>query len=274
MDPWALDRRADLSCGQVAWDVFGAGPPVVLVHGTPSWSYLWRNVVPTLAQESTVHVFDLPGYGDSPTPADGVVSIATHTTALLELLDYWSLDGPAIAGHDIGGAIVLRAHLLERLRFRRMALMDAVVLAPWVTPTTRHIQAHLDVYRTMPNHIFEQVTAAHLRTAVRTEFEPDVFAAYHGRWGGVDGQAAYLNKVAHFDEQHTRELEPLLGSIDIPVLILWGGNDAWLDPALADRLGELIPDSEVRLIAGAGHFVMEDEPAEVAQSLRDFFAAF
>jgi len=245
----------------------------VLVHGTPSWSYLWRNVAPELAREFTVYALDLPGYGDSPAPADGVASIATHATVLVELLEEWGLEEPAVAGHDIGGAIVLRAHLLHERRFRRLALIDAVVLAPWVTPTTRHIQANLDVYRTMPNHIFEQITAAHLRTAVRRDFDPEAFAAYQGRWQGVDGQAAYLQKVAHFEEQDTREFEPLLGSIGVPVLVLWGAEDAWLDPSLAHRVGDLIPGSEVRLIPGAGHFSLEDAPAEIRQALLHFFRA-
>ncbi len=255
----------------VAWDSFGAGPPVVLVHGTPSWSYLWRNVVPVLAPDFTVYLLDLPGYGDSPAPADGVISIATHATVLAELLDHWGLEGPAMAGHDIGGAIVLRAHLLHQRQLRRLALVDAVVLAPWITPTTRHIQAHLEAYGTMPNHIFDQIAAAHLRTAVQRDFDADAFAMYHERWQGVEGQAAYLHKVAHFDEEHTREFEPLLGSIRVPVLVIWGAADAWLDASLARRLGDLIPGSDVRLIPAAGHFSMEDAPAEVAQALHDFF---
>ncbi len=268
---WALTRRAELSRGTVAWDVFGTGPPLVLVHGTPSWSYLWRNVVPSLARDFTVHVLDLPGYGDSPIPDVGDVSIASHATALVELLDLWGLEAPAAAGHDIGGAILLRTHLLHRRAFERLALIDAVVLAPWITPTTRHIQAHLDVYRTMPNHIFDRVAAAHLRTAVHGIFDEGAFAAYHERWQGVAGQAAYLAKVASFDEQHTRQFEAQLETIRVPVLVAWGANDAWLDPALADRLGAQIPGSTVRVIAEAGHFAMEDAPVEVTQTLLNFF---
>lgn len=273
MGRWGLGRRADLSGGPVTWDVFGAGPPVVLVHGTPSWSYLWRNVAPTLGQDFTVYLLDLPGYGDSPPPAEGDVSIATHALALVELLDHLGLEAPAIAGHDIGGAIVLRAHLLHGRSFRKISLLDAVALAPWITPTTRHIQAHLDVYRTMPSHIFDEVTAAHLRTAVRGELDEDAFAAYHGQWRRAGGQAAYLQKVAGFDEEHTRELEPLLATIRVPVLVVWGADDAWLDPALAHRLGDLIPGAAVRVIEGAGHFAMEDAPAEVARSLLEFFGS-
>lgn len=273
MNDWALRRRVSLSRGPVAWDVLGSGPPVVLVHGTPSWSYLWRDVAPALARHFTVYLFDLPGYGDSPPPADGRVSIATHSLTLVELLDHWGLEAPAAAGHDIGGAIALRTHLLHERPFRLLALIDSVVFAPWITPTTRHIQAHIDVYRTMPSHVFDQVTAAHLRTAVMGDLDDDVFEAYHWRWRGADGQAAYLDKVAGFDEQDTRELEPLLPTIQVPVRVIWGAKDAWLDPALALRLRDLIPGATVELIDDAGHFAMEDAPAEVIESLIEFFRA-
>ena len=268
-----LTRRARLAGGEVAWDVFGEGPPVVLVHGTPTSSYLWRNVAPALAGRFTVYVFDLPGYGDSPARRDGRISIASHAETLVELLVEWGLEDAAVAGHDIGGAVVLRAHLLHERPFRQIALLDAVVLAPWITPTTRHIQQHLDVYRTMPTHIFERVTAAHLRTAVKRPLDVAAFAAYQEQWQGERGQAAYLEKIAQFDEDHTRELEPLLGTIRVPVLVVWGGDDAWLDPGIARRLGELIPHARVQVLPDAGHFVMEDAPEDVAQALATFFEA-
>jgi len=122
----------------------------------------------------------------------------------------------------------------------------------------------------MPNQFFDRVAAAHLRTAVHGEFDEGAFAEYHGRWQGVQGQAAYLHKVAHFDEEHTRSFEPMLGTIRVPVLVVWGAKDAWLNPALAHQLGALIPGAAVRLIADAGHFAMEDAPAEVTQALLGF----
>ena len=269
---WRLSRRASLPQGELAFDTFGQGPPVVLVHGTPSWSYLWRHVVPGLSDRFTVYVFDLLGYGDSE-PKGQDVSIAAQTRVLTELIGLWELEAPAIAGHDIGGAIVLRSHLLDEVPFSRIALIDAVVLRPWITPTTRHMQAHLDVYRTMPTHIYERVAAAHIGTAVGCPMDEATFERYFARWRGKDGQEAYLQKVAQFDEEYTAEFEPLLGSIQAPVRIVWGEQDAWLDPALARRLHELLPNSDLKLIPEAGHFSMEDAPEEVTRELRDFFAA-
>jgi pimeloyl-ACP methyl ester carboxylesterase len=271
MEHWSLKRRAQLPGGEIAFDVFGSGPPMILVHGTPSWSYIWRKVVPVLSDRFTVYVFDLLGYGDSEASEGQDVSIAVHARVLTQLVDRWGLEVPAVAGHDIGGATVLRAHLLERVPFSRMALIDAVALRPWVTEASQHVQEYLGAYRTMPNHIFEEVVTAHLRTTVSSPMDEETFNAYIAQWRGPEGQEAYLRKVEHFDEQHTKEFESLLGSIRVPVRIIWGEEDAWLAPAFARELQELMPGSELHLILRAGHFSMEDQPGAVAGELADFF---
>ena len=258
--------------GTIAVDSLGHGPPVVLVHGTPTWSYLWRYVASVLADTFTVYVYDLMGYGDSPAAPDADVSVRAQGELLAQLLEFWDLDEPAVAGHDIGGAAVLRAHLLHGCAFRRIALIDAVALRPWITPTTRHIQAHLPAYQTMPVHIYEQIVATHLRTAVYKSFDDAAFDAYQNRWKGREGQAAYLQKVAQFNEDHTADFEPKLESLQTPVGIIWGEKDAWLNRAIADRLHALIPGSQLSLIPEAGHFCMEDAPEEVAGALTKFFS--
>jgi pimeloyl-ACP methyl ester carboxylesterase len=270
---WRLRRRIRLSGGEIAFDVFGEGPPVILVHGTPSRSYIWRRIVPALAGHHAVHVFDLLGFGDSERREGMDVSIPAQARALAQLVESWGLEWPAIAGHDIGGAIVLRAHLLEEVPFGRIALVDAVVVRPWITPASRHVRTHLEAYRTMPNHIFEQAVIAHLRTATARPMDEATFDAAFGQWRGEDGQAHYVNNVAQFDERYTAEFEPLLASMRTPVRIVWGEKDAWLDPVFAGRLHDLLPNSDLKLIPGAGHFAMEDSPDQVAQVLEEFFRA-
>ena len=269
---WRLSQRAELPTGTVAVDTLGDGPPVVLVHGTPTWSYLWRHVGAALADTFTVYVYDLLGYGESPAPPDADVSVRAQANLLAELLEFWDLDEPAIAGHDIGGAAVLRAHLLHGLAFRRIALIDAVALRPWITPTTRHMQAHLPAYQTMPLHIYEQIVATHLSTAVYKTFDDGAFDAYLNPWKGPPGQTAYLQKVAQFDEDHTAQFEPKLENLRTPVRIIWGEQDAWLNRATAGRLRALIPGSQLTMIPDAGHFCMEDAPQDVAHELVEFFS--
>jgi pimeloyl-ACP methyl ester carboxylesterase len=269
---WRLTQRAELAGGLVAWDRLGEGPPVVLVHGTPSWSFVWRGVAPELARRFSVYLLDLVGYGDSERREGQDMSVAAQGRALAELLDVWGLDRPALVGHDVGGAVVLRAHLVEGRPAEALALVDAAVYNPWNTPATLHMKAHLDAYRTMPAHIYERVVSAHLATAVHAPMAPEVLDAYLRPWRGPDGQAAYFRKIAQWQDGHMAELLPLLGSVEVPVLVLWGAEDRWLDPSLAGRLADDIPDCRVRIVEGAGHFAMEDAPAAVASELDGFLS--
>jgi pimeloyl-ACP methyl ester carboxylesterase len=125
----------------------------------------------------------------------------------------------------------------------------------------------------MPNHIFEQAVIAHLRTATAGPMDETTFEAAFGQGRGKDAQADYLRNLAQFDERHTAEFEPLLGSMRTPVRIIWGEEDAWLDPAFARRLHDLLPRLELVLIPGAEHFAMEDSPELVARVVNEFFGA-
>jgi pimeloyl-ACP methyl ester carboxylesterase len=268
---WNLRRRLTLSGGEIAYDVLGYGPPLILVHGTPSRSYIWRDVALRLADRFTLYVFDLLGFGQSERREGLDVSISGQSRMLAELVEAWELEAPSVAGHDIGDAIALRTHLLGGVPLGCIALLDSVVLRPWITPTTWHVKAHLDVYRTMPTRTFEAVVASHLRTATYRPLDKHAFATYLEGWRGELGQRLYLQKVAQLDERDTAEFEPLLPSIGVPVSIIWGEQDAWLAPTLAERLHELIPGSDLLALPQTGHFAMEDSPQEVAAALFDFF---
>ncbi|MCZ4586863.1 alpha/beta fold hydrolase [Rhodococcus opacus] len=269
-DRWRLPDRLTVDGATIAAGVFGDGPPVVLVHGTPSSSYLWRAVIPRLAEQNTVYVWDLPGYGDSPPVPGEPVAIRTHARVLARLVEDWGLERPVLVGHDIGAATVLRAHLVEGVPVRRIALLDAAVLSPWVTPVAQHMQRHLDVYRTMPTHIFQRITEAHLDTATRRRLPSSVAEAYLGPFAGASGQQRYLDQVQYFDERDTLEVVDKLGTVKVPVQILWGADDEWLDRSFADDLAGRIPGARATLVPGAGHFLAEDEPDLVAQALAEF----
>lgn len=268
---WTLTRRAATSRGEIAWDVIGDGPPVVLVHGTPSRSVLWRDVAPALAEHFAVHIFDLLGFGQSERHEHQEVSIRVQGEVLAELVAAWRLDAPALVGHDLGGPTVLRAHLLEGIAASHIALIDANVLRPWIiTPNTVHLRAHPDAYRTMPTHIFREIAAAQLRTATYAPMSPDVFAAYFDQWEGQQGQQLWISKVLGFDEQDTADFEPMLDQLQTPTRIIWGAQDTWLPPDYGAAIEARLPAADRIVIPDAGHFCPEDQPAAVAEALDEF----
>jgi pimeloyl-ACP methyl ester carboxylesterase len=118
---WRLSRRRErVLSGEVAYEVFGEdGPPVVLVHGTPSCSYIWRRIVPALEGRYQVYVYDLLGFGGSQRGEGLDVSIAAQGRTLAELVEAWG-EEPTVVGHDIGGGVAFRAHLLEGVTFSRI----------------------------------------------------------------------------------------------------------------------------------------------------------
>lgn len=267
-----LGRRAETSRGEIAWDVLGDGPAVALVHGTPSRGLVWRDVAPALASAGlSVYVFDMLGFGDSSREVEQDVSLRAHGEVLAQLIDSWGLERPALVGHDIGGGVVLRACLLEGVPASRIALIDAVVLAPWITDRTRAMQAEVDdLMARVPDESLEEAIRAHLSSATTRPLDPDVYEAIFGQWAGELGQRLYLRNLACFDEDHTREFEPHLASIDVPVLVLWGSDDAWLPVEVSTRVADRIPGARPVVIQNAGHFSMLDAPDRIAAELCSF----
>lgn len=270
---WKLPDRVRVSGGEVASGVFGEGPPVVLVHGTPAWSFLWREVTPLLADRHAVHVWDLLGFGDSRLRHGAAPSIAEQTRALSQLLEHWGLEAPTLVGHDIGGGIVTRALLTEGVRAGRLALLDAAVLGPWNTPFTEHMQRHADVYRTMPSDVFQDLISSRLRTATHRRMPEEAAAGYLAPWAGQGGQERWIDQVSSVSFEDTRHAAARLGQIDVPTLVLWGAEDEWLDTSTADRLAAAIPGSRQAWVEGAGHFLAEDDPQGTAGALLEFLAA-
>ena len=267
---WRLADRVDVSGGEVAAGVLGNGAPVILVHGTPASAYLWRKVAPVLAREYRVYVWDLLGFGASRLRPGVPPSIAQQARTLAELVEHWALDTPVLVGHDIGGGIVLRAHLIERVPAHRLALLDAAVIGPWNTPFTEHMQRHADVYRTMPTHVFADIIRPRIRTAVHRPMPDEVLNAYLAPWTETAGQQRWIDQVASVSFEDTREVVARLDEISAPTLVLWGEHDEWFPPTMGEELAAAIPGAKLLAVAGAGHFLPEDNPEDTADALLQF----
>jgi pimeloyl-ACP methyl ester carboxylesterase len=272
MSAWKLRESLETEGGSVRFDRVGTGPPLVFLHGTPFSSVVWRELVDRLQRDWTVFVWDMLGYGSSE-KADGQdVSIAAQTRIFGQLLDHWSIESPAVVAHDFGGAIALRAHLLDRRRYRALALLDPVALSPWGSPFFRLVREHASVFEQIPDHIHKAIVAAYIRNASHRPLADDVMAALSSPWLGDRGRRAFYRQIAQADQRYTDEVQPFYGEIAIPVLILWGEEDRWIEVGRAEELRRLIPNSQVVLVPHAGHLLQEDAPSETAAHISRFLA--
>ena len=256
---WSLTQEAMTPFGKIAYDILGGGDPLVMVHGTPFSSYVWRKLVPILSRQFRVYVYDLLGYGQSEQP-DGDVSLGVQSRVLASLLDRWQLEQPTIIAHDFGGATTLRTHLLEKRDFARMLLIDPVAVAPWGSPFVQHVRAHITAFEGMPPYIHDGILNAYIQDAAFRPLTPDALAAYKSAWTGTVGQPAFYRQIAQMDQRYTDEIEPLYGDIRCPVRLFWGAEDGWIPLAHGQKLRDMVPGATLQILPEAAHLVQEDQP--------------
>ncbi|MEU8785196.1 alpha/beta hydrolase [Streptomyces sp. NPDC048637] len=281
MTQWLLDRTFRSASGdEVRWAVLGEGqadaPAVVLLHGTPFSSYVWRGVARALAARHRVFVWDMPGYGASEQRAGQDVSLGAQARVFTELLAHWGLATetarPAVVAHDFGGCVALRAHLLHGARYTRLALVDPVALAPWGSPTYRLLGGHPEVFGQLPRGLHRALVREYVSSASHPGLHPAVLDRLVEPWCTDEGQPAFYRQIAQNDQRFTDEIEGRYGELTLPALICWGTRDTWIPATKGHELAARIPGSRLRLIEDAGHLVQEDAPAELGAVLGEFLA--
>jgi pimeloyl-ACP methyl ester carboxylesterase len=258
------------SQGEVRWARLGDGPPVVLVHGWPFSSWIWRDVAAGLAARQTVYVWDLPAYGRSERRANQDVTLDGHARVFAELLAHWSLDTgprPSVVAHDIGGAVALRAHLVHGMPYARLALVDAVAIAPWGSGFFRLVRDAAGTFAQIPLALHAALVRGYIDDGGGPALSPAAAEALAGPWLDDAGRAAFYRQIAALRQEHTDEIEDRYARLDLPVLVCWGTEDAWLPAERGRALAGRIPGARLRLIEGAGHLVPVHAPAALTGEL-------
>ncbi|WP_155992444.1 alpha/beta fold hydrolase [Fodinicurvata fenggangensis] len=270
VDKHTLSRRFASSLGEVAWDTAGEGPDLLLVHGTPTSSVIWRPVIERLKKHYRLTWLDLPGYGASQKFAGQEVRLRAFARVVREFCREAGLKRPHMVGHDFGAAAVLGAHLVEGQEVASLVVADGVVLNPWGTDFSLHVSRHEAVFAAVPEYVHLAQLRAHLATAVARPLDRETEAALLAPWSGQDGQAAYYRQVAQYDHAYTAQLEQLYPELKVPFLVLWGALDQWVDIAVGRRLQQMVPEAELRVLPDAGHFSMLDTPGLFSRELENW----
>lgn len=278
MKPLATDNTI-INGNRIAYGSYGEGEPVVLVHGTPSASIIWRQVVPKLNEAGfKAYVFDLLGYGVSERPCspDVDTSISGQVPILEALLDYWGLQAVHLVAHDIGGGIAQRFGIFHPERLRTLTMIDVVSFDSYPSERTKQqMKAGLD--RLMRTSEAEHRT--HFREwLMSASANPESFDAldtYLDYISGAVGKASYFqHQMRHYDPRHTMEIAGRLNELGkLPVKLIWGEKDSWQVVDWAHRLHTAIPDSDLSIVEGAGHFSIEDRPEDISTLIVQFLQA-
>jgi pimeloyl-ACP methyl ester carboxylesterase len=172
-----------------------------------------------------------------------------------------------VVAHDYGGAVALRAHLLHGRKLASLALVDVVALAPWGTGFFRLVRENAEVFSALPSAVHEGALRAYIGGASHVGLTPAAMDSLTAPWLDGPGQSAFYRQIAQADQVFTDQIEGSYPELDLPVLVVWGNEDAWLPVEQAHRLRELIPGARLQVIEDAGHLVQLDQPAALATTL-------
>lgn len=246
----------------------GKGEPLILLHGFPSSSHLWRDVIPHLPRGHRTVVADLLGYGRSDRPGTHAVSIAAHAERVLGLADTLHIERFAIVGHDLGGGIAQHLAVHAPARVSRMALVSSVAFDAWPPRELRLARSAMPFTRKLPPKPLLNT----LRRALKNGYE-DLERGAHSAdmylrpFETPGGREAMIEHIAALDNAETEALAPQLANIAAPTVIIWGEDDPFIPPETGERLQRAIKGSGLYMLPGVRHFPPETVPESVAEIL-------
>jgi pimeloyl-ACP methyl ester carboxylesterase len=266
--------------GAVACRTVGTGPDVLFVHGWPVSGATFRTLLPDLAEHVTCHVVDLLGAGSSRFSAQSTPSLAGHITAVRDVVDQLDLESVALVGHDSGGMIARHAMAGDD-RLRAMGLIN--------TEQSQGLSLRFRSFlacRNLPGiggalgWVAGQPRLRHNKFVLGDAFADSSlldgeFDEFFLRplFEEQDRRVATIKILRSFENRYVEELGALHRKIDVPVQLVWGGQDPFFPVKLAREMVSTFPDARLEVIEDAGLFSHEERPAEVAAALLPVLSA-
>ena len=243
----------------------GGGPAIVMLHGEPTWSFLYRKVMsPLLDARYRCIVPDLPGFGRSDKPTDeSWYSYEKHTAAVVSLFEELDLKDVTLVMQDWGGPIGLRLATLEiPERVSRFVVMDTGVFTGEQQMSNDWLRFR-DFVARVPDTPVKRL----IRGACKTPPPPEVLAAYEAPFPNVESKAGVRTfpQLVPLEPEapaaaEGRAVTGALAQNIRPTLLLWADSDPILSLEQAGRgMQRLLQAEDLTEIEDAGHFLQEDQ---------------
>jgi haloalkane dehalogenase len=251
------------------WD--GSGPTALFLHGYPTSSYLWRNILPAVAEAGARAIApDLPGFGDTSPDLPGTwerqVENVERFRRTLEL------DSVILGVHDWGGLIGLRWACDNPGAVSALMITDTGFFPDgrWhgMAKTLRTEGEGEQVVANV-NHDLFAMGIRQISPALPDEAVDEYFKAY----GDDDRKQNQLDLYRSGDFEKLAPYAGKLTALGVPAKIVWGAKDEFAPLAGAFRFKKELPGTEPVVLEDAGHFLMEDDPERVAREIATFVAA-
>lgn len=251
---------------------------LVFVHGNPTWSFHWRELVKPLRAGYRCVAVDHLGCGLSDKPAR-LLTLAEHVENLVTLVRRLDLERVTLVAQDWGGAIGLGA--MERLadRCERIVLFNTGAFPPPYVPWRIRVCRFplLGRVAVQGGGLFNRA-ALRMTLARRQRLSPEVTAAYMAPYNSWDDRRAVYGFVKDIPTSATESTWQLLESIerglpalaDRPALLVWGMRDWCFRPDCLERFERAWPQAEVHRLADVGHWVLEDAPEDAVPQVVEF----
>ena len=254
----------------------GSGPVVVLVHGTPSWSFEFRHLVRALRTTHRCLVLDHLGFGLSDRPADADYGVAAHAARFAAWMAHLQLPPCTLLVHDFGGPIALPYALQQPARISRLVLGNT-----WFWPFEQ-VDAGFAKQKPMLDNALMRWMYLRLNFSARVmmksawgthaPLQPSTHACYHRMFPSRDSRLATwacAQAMVHADGYFAQQAQPA-GLQGIPTLIAWGQADSFVPAQHLAHWRQMLPQAEVFECPKAGHFVFDEAADLVVPRLRSF----
>ena len=246
----------------------GSGEPVVFLHGFPTSSHLWADVIPLMPPGHRLVVLDLLGYGRSDRPEGRDVSIPAHADRVVALLDVLGINYACVVGHDVGGGIAQWLAVHRPTRVSRLGLVNSVGFAEWPTRDVKLARAMLPLTRYLPPTWLLSVLRTDLMRGYRDGARGSHSVEHYVRpFASAEGRDAFVAHMEALSSADTQQLSPRLKDVVAPTAILSGAHDPFLPVSIAERLRAAIPGATLDVVPDSRHFLPEESPEHVASTI-------